>query len=503
MRRLIVILTLLWIVTGTYACATKKNAAGQAAAKQARAAAPLGAKEHTATLEVATGAKVVARTVLPKGFAPLPPTAPIWLQNGSQIALVGTKADRTFVVAFDAATLQNPRILASDFGPATPGGTIVGVAASPDGMTLAIAVAEPSTNQLEVVLHDAFAQGTGSRVASFPGQFDFASMSWLDGHTIALVLRASTKPPKPPPPAHDASHADAPPAEANQPVADNGGLFLIETTGLGAVKPLKIKCPLSHLSWSPDGRFAIGDGDPLTPPILIDRPKDFCAVLRSKEPINVLAWSPASDSFLYSTANVHTRGTFRYDVATGTSSLIAVASTAAAFTSAGKVLALGNQDLSWRRVAKAPEAPVLSELATFEPQVGELSIVPLGIRTLPALLVASHMVYTTVTDSAAIDLLSPGRPGPLRELIAYMVPPRTAFLLASGPAHGEVLMSWSPDGKEVAVLDGDANTSVLTIFSPAAELLAPPPPPEAAKPASPPGAARKRPPKPAPKHDTP
>lgn len=493
MQRLILMVALFAMVAGVYACAAKKSVP-ENAANQAAKAPPTTPKEHTATLEVATGAKIVARTVLPEGFAPTPPIAPIWLQNGSQIALVGTKSDRTFVVAFDSATLQNPRIVATDFGPATPGGAIIGIAASPDGMTLALAVAEPGNNQLELVLHDMIAQGAGSRVASFPGQFDAVSMSWLDSHTIALAMRG---PAQAPPVTAAAIAAGPPPANPN--TENGGGLFIVEATGLGAVKQLKVSCPLSHLSWSPSGRFAIGDGDPQTPPVLIDRARNFCAVLHSNEPITVLGWSPQSDSFLYSAASARTIGAFRYGLATGTSALIAVASTAAAFTSSGEILALGNQDLSWRRVAEAPDAPVLSELATFEPQMGEVRIVPLGVRTLPALLAASHMVYTTVNDSAAIDILAPGRPATLRELIAYLAPPRTAFLLASGPARGDVLMSWSPDGKDLAVLDGDARTSVLTIFSPAAELLAPPPPPGAAEP----NTAPKRPPPPAPRHDTP
>jgi len=439
----------------------------------------------------------VAKKVMPEGFAPST-TAPIWLQNGAQIVLVGTKSDRTFVVAFDSATLSNPRIIASDFGPATPGGSIVGVAASPDGMTLATAVAEPANNQLEVVLHDILTNGEGSRVASFPGQFDSVSMSWLDNHTIALALRAAAAPVPAPATAAPAGATIDRPAPVSP---ESGGLFMIETTGLGAVKQVKIKCPLSHLTWSRDGRFAIGDGDPRTPPILIDRPRNFCAVLRSKEPITVLAWSPRGDAVLYSMPSGRTIGTFRYDLATGTSSLIAVASSAAAFVGNGDVFALGNQDLSWRRIAQAPEAPVISELATFTPQAGEVRIIPLGIRTVPALLAESRMIYTTVSDSAAIDILAPGSPDPLRELIAYLLPSHVAFLLASGPARGNVLMSWSPDGRNLAVLDGDARSSMLTIFSPAAELLAPPPPPEAAQPAAPPTPTRT--PRPEPRHDTP
>lgn len=492
MQRSILALALFSMIACVYACAAKKNPA-ENAANQAAKAPPIAPKEHTATLEIATGAKIVARTVLPQDFAPMSPFAPIWLQNGSQIALVGTKSNRTFVVAFDSATLQNPRVVATDFGPATPGGTIIGVAASPDGMTLAMAVAEPGNNQLELVLHDSITQGTGSRVASFPGQFNAVNMSWLDSNTIALAMRGTALAP---PIIGAANNANA---SLTIPDAGNGVLYIVDTTGLGAAKQLKVSCPLSHLSWSPSGRFAIGDGDPQTAPILIDRPKNFCAVLHSREPIRVLGWSPQSDAFLYATAGASTIGTFRYDLAAGTSALIAIASTAAAFTSSGEILALGNQDLSWRRVADAPDAPVLSELATFEPQMSEVRIVPLGIRTVPALLAESQMVYTTVNDSAAIDILAPGRPSTLRELIAYLAPARTAFLLASGPARGDILMSWSPDGKELAVLDGDAKTSVLTIFSPAAELLAPPPPPAGA----PNAAAPKRPPRPAPSHDTP
>jgi len=493
MRRLTFIVILLAMAAGAAACAAKKPAAEQKATAAVKPPPQILPKERTATLEVATGAKIVARKVLPEGFAPSPPFVPIWLRNGAEIALVGTKAGRTFVVEFDAATLDNPHIVASDFGPGTPGGSIVDVAGSPDGMTLAVAVAEPAANQLDLVLHDVVAQGQGSRIASFPGQFDTVSMSWLDAHTIALALRAAVTPAPP--------IAGAPPAAQS---FDSGGLFIIETTGLGAVKQVKLKCPLSHLTWSPNGRFAIGDGAPHTPPVLIDRPRNFCAVLHSRDPIRVLAWSPRSDAFLYSTPTANTVATFRYDLATGKSVLIAISSSAAAFITSGDVFALGNQDLTWRRVAEAPAAPVTSELASFTPLAGEVRIVPLGIRTVPAMLAASQMVYTTATDSAALDVIAPGRPGPLRELIAYLLPPRTAFLLASGPALGGLLMSWSPDGKNLAVMDGDEKSSVLTIFSPAAELLTPPPPPEAAQPATPPEAAPpKRPPRPAPSHNTP
>jgi hypothetical protein len=503
MRRSIVILVLFALVAGLYACASKKKAAEEQAAREVPKLPLVIPREHTATLDIATGAKVVAKKVMPEGFAPAG-IAPIWLQNGAQIAVVGTKSDRTFVVAFESATLDNPRIVASDFGPATPGGKIVEVAASPDGMTLATAVAEPSSNQLDVVLHDILTSGEGSRIASFPGQFDSVSMSWLDNHTIALALRAAGAPVSPPAAPTAAGIAAAPPPLPVAPESTSG-LFMIETVGLGAVKQVKINCPLSHLIWSADGRFAIGEGAPGTPPVLIDRPRNFCAELRSREPIKVLAWSPRGDAFLYAMPSGHTIGTFRYDLATGTSSLVAISSQAAAFVGSSDVFALGNQDLSWRRIAQAPNAPVISELATFTPQAGEVRIIPLGIRTLPALLAESRMVFTTVNDSAAIDILAPANPLPLRELIAYLLPSHVAFLLASGPARGNVLMSWSPDGKNLAVLDGDANASMLTIFSPAAELLAPPPPPEAAQPAVSPTPTPEptRTPRPAPKHDTP
>lgn len=431
----------------------------------------------TATLEVAQGAKMVARTPLPHGFTPAPPYAPLWLKNGSRVAVAGTKDGGTMVIDFDADTLLDARVIATDFGRATPGGRIVDVAASPDGMTLALAVAEPVANLLEIILRDVIAQGDGSRIASFNGQFSLASMSWLDSHTIVLGLESS----RPPPPAN-AAPSDAGAAKLPPPPAS--GIYLIDTTGIGQVTDLgMVRCPLSRLSWSPDGRYALGMGGALAPPVLIDREKRSCSVLRSDGPVSVLSWSPSSDTVIYAAPARHgVVSIFSYDVSSGTARLIAISSSAAAYTSAGAILALGNQELTWQSLVRTPQAPVLTELALFDPETPAIRIVPLGIRTVAPMLAESRMVFTTVSDSAAIDILVPAAAGPLREIVSYLMGPRAAFLLASGPVRGPLLMSWSPDGKELALLDGDANASVLTIFAPFAELSAPPPLPEAAQP---------------------
>ncbi len=488
------------MLTALSSCSTKHETIQEKVARAQRAAMLAAPKVHTATLEVAAGAQIAARTILPEGFVPVPLIAPIWLQQGQQIVIVGTRANRTTVLALDSATLKNVRVIASDFGPDTPGGTIAGIAASPDGTNLALAMAEPASGQLGIWLRPLDAQNRSHQIASFPGQFGSISLDWIDSHTIALGMRSVS----PPPAAISPLAMTQPSANANPQVSGNGGLFLIDTNGPGATSQIKIDCPLTHLRWSPNGRFAIGAGDPHTPPVLIDRAKNSCTVLRSKDPISVIAWAPHSDSFLYSTAGLHEAlGTFRYDLIAGTSALIAVSSAAAAYTSDGEILALGNQDLSWRHLAESPNAPVSTELAMFEPQAPEIRIVPLGIRTLPPLLAVSRMVYALSSDSAAIDLITPGGAGPLRELITYLVAPRTAFLMASGPAHGEALLSWSPDGKELALIDGDGRSSMLTVFSPAAELQALPRSPGPSQPPGAPNPAPRRRPRPAPTHDTP
>jgi hypothetical protein len=76
------------------------------------------------------------------------------------------------------------------------------------------------------------------------------------------------------------------------------------------------------------------------------------------------------------------------------------------------------------------------------------------------------MVFTTASDSAAIDTFVPQPDRLLRELIDYSYPARSAFVLASGTARGPLSMSWSSDGRSLAIVDGDASLAMLTVIIP-------------------------------------
>jgi len=43
---------------------------------------------------------------------------------------------------------------------------------------------------------------------------------------------------------------------------------------------------------------------------------------------------------------------------------------------------------------------------------------------------------------------------------------KNAFVIAFGPARAPVMMNWSPHGRYLAIEDGDAAESALTIVSP-------------------------------------
>jgi hypothetical protein len=47
-------------------------------------------------------------------------------------------------------------------------------------------------------------------------------------------------------------------------------------------------------------------------------------------------------------------------------------------------------------------------------------------------------------------------------------PAQSAFMLAQGPARGPVMMSWSPDGHILAIVDGNARASTPMLMVPTA-----------------------------------
>jgi hypothetical protein len=409
--------------------------------------------ETTATLDLTNGIDVIGSTELPQGFTPDPDVPPMWLADFG-VAVAGSQNGKAVVLGLGGAKFNDRVTIANDFGPGALAGNILNVAASPDGMELATAVAEPANKRVNLMLVDSISGGDGHSVASFDGYYHVASMSWLNHDTLAIVLRESIAPTQTP------TNIDT--------ISSQSGLYLIGITGLGTVNHLdKIPCQLSHLSFSPNGRFAASEGDSAAAPAIVDVQSQTCEKIRSTAPIRILGWAPDSSAFLYAArGDSGAVGTFRFSLATARSTLVAVSSAAAAYASDGTVIAMGNAGLTWKRVIQDPEAPAKVEIAIIDPQTMQITINTLGFRTPPTMLAQSAMVFTTASDSAAIDAFVLLPNGLSRELIDYSYPTRSAFVLASGAGRGPLSMSWSPDGRALALVDGDASRSMLTVMIP-------------------------------------
>jgi hypothetical protein len=410
---------------------------------------------RTATLDITNGIRVAASSELPRGFVPNPNVPPMWLAQDMGIAVAGSIDGKGIVIGLGGPKMTDLTTIASDYGPGARTGRILAVAASPDGMELATAVADSTANRLNLMLIDSISGGDGHSVASFDGDYRIASLNWINRDTIAIVIRPST------PSAPVASNIDT--------IGSRSGLYLVGITGLGSTTHLdRIRCPLARLSFSPNQRVAVSAGDSETAPAIVNLQDQSCAELRVAAPIKVLGWAPDSSAFIYAATEPKSSnvGVFRFSLATGVTNVIAVSSSSAAYTSDGTVAAMGNSGLSWKRIARDPDAPAKAEIALINPRTAVVTINSLGFQTPPAMFAQSSMVFTTASDNAAIDTFVPQRDGLLRMLIDYSYPARSAFVLASGTARGSLSMSWSPDGRELAIVDGDASLAMLTVITP-------------------------------------
>ncbi|HWN57727.1 MAG TPA: hypothetical protein VNO74_06480 [Methylomirabilota bacterium] len=464
MSRSFLTLVLALVAAGLCACSTTADAP--------KPKPPFVARSQT--LEITNGIKVLTTVGMPNGFAPIAGHPPIWLQNGAEIGVIGTDNGHTIVYGLGGAGWRTGRILAAETGPrAVEAGTIVDVAASPDGMTLATAMVTADGKRLDVITRDLIATGAGNVIVSFDGHYDSASMSWLNGSTIAVGLRRH---PDPPPEAHLKSEQsqdqgeDSNELDTEPPTNPADGLQLIVIAGSSSVAPLKLPCAMSQLSWSEHGVYAVGQGDHDAPPIIIDRRKSTCTRFHVHEPIHVLDWDNDDEgSFLYvgPDPSRHTIGVYKYDIATGAEKLVAVSTAAASFTDGGDIIALGSQKLTFRGAIEHPEEPMLAQVAISEPDQGSVDLKSLGFNTTPNMFAESTMAYSKGSDDTVMQIYAPSAPVPWRKIVTYSLRTDTAFLLAAGPARGTVTMSWSPKGRWVAILDGDTSTgTVLSVLVP-------------------------------------
>jgi hypothetical protein len=399
---------------------------------------------HTATMDLAPEITVNALVATPPGFTPIAGQPPLWLQDNKELALTGTLEGRTEVLGLSGVRYKTVRLIAADGGPGAPKGKIVGLAASPDGLTLAVAEAEPG--RVEIVLRYVISNGGQNSVASFDGNFHAVSLTWLAPNTLAVGLAADST---------------AAPAQA-------GGLYLIHVLGTIEIEQVKIACPLSMLVFSPDARFAVGEGDQQTPASLFNLGNRKCWPVGVDGPIRVLGWAPGSGGFLYSApaGSGHGAGVFRYSIAGRKNNLVAVSSSAAAYTGAGVVMALGNRALNFQSAASAPDQRVTAQLASFDPLQSQTMVDTLGTPTTPAMMMASTMIYSRGFAQLALQLFVAGPGGPMREILTFSIIDRKAFVLASGPFHGVAVIGWSPVANRLVIFDGDGITGAVAVITP-------------------------------------
>lgn len=396
-------------------------------------------------MDLTPGIVVNALVETPPGFTPIVGQPPLWLQGDKEVALTGTLQGRTEVLGFSGGGFKHARLVAADRGPGAPHGKIVGLAASPDGLTLAVAEAEPG--RIEIVLRYVISNGGQNSVASFDGNFHAVSLNWVAPNTLAVGLAGESA----------ASSAEA------------GGLHLIHVLGAVTVEDVKLTCPPSMLVFSPDARFAVSEGDEHTPASLFDSRNGNCQQVSPDGPIRVLGWAPGSAAFLYSTPSgrAHGAGVFRYNLADGKTELMAVSSSAAVYTGEGIVMALGNRDLNPQTAASEPDKRVTAQLASFVPSQGQTVINTLGIPTTPAMMMASTMVYTHGFAQLALQLYADRPAGPSREIVTFSIVDRKAFVLASGSVRGVAVIGWAPNANHLVIFDGDGALGVLAVITPA------------------------------------
>jgi len=406
---------------------------------------------HTATLDVTFGLQVAGVAPLPGDFVPDLSRAPLWLRGGREVGLIGTRAGKGVMLGFSGVKLATQRVVIEDYGAGAPEGRLLDVATRRDGHTLATAVAAASGNRLDVNLVDASSPGDTLRIASLGGEFDSAQLTGLSSGNIALTAQAAS-------PAADELTTET----AAVPIS---GLYLITAGPPPSMRRLDgIKCPLSRLSFSPNDAVAVAEGTGSTPPAIVGIHGETCIGSFSAGPLQVLGWAPNSAAFLYRGAD---QGSiFSYDLLNGRRATIAISSGAAAYATDGTIIALGSQDLSWRRAAAEPMSQVKAQIALFDPHQSLKTINSLGLVTQPALLAQSTMVFSQISNDAIIDTAIPGTTGPVREIIEYSYPARAAFVLAHGAVQGPIAISWSPDGKQIAIVDGDATRGTLAVIAP-------------------------------------
>jgi len=401
------------------------------------------------SLTITSGIDLQGSVDLPAGFEADVGRAPMWLHYGTEIGVAGNADGKAIVLGFSGPDWRMQHVIAEDFGVGAPHGRLLDIAASPDGLTVATAVAEPAEKRIEVVLREAVSEGPGRPLESFDGAFSAAQLQWLNGSALMLVLRSNSI------------------VEAKDP-GELSVSHMMTTAGERETKAFApLGCGFPPLSFSPDGQWAVANDLGDAPAVLIDLKDGTCHPMRVRKLVRVLAWAPDSSLFLFAAEGQGmVPGVFSYDFTSGGIAVVAISSSAAAFANDGTVIALGNDTLSWQRAASAPNKNVVAQIALTPAGQGTTTINSLGFETRPNMLARSSMAFSEQSGDGMIDIEIPAAPVPLRELIEYSYPTREAFVLASGQAGPAIPLNWSPDGKLLALVDTGVQPNRLTVLAP-------------------------------------
>lgn len=391
---------------------------------------------------------VFASISLPASFTPRLGSSPIWLQQGAEVALEGSADGRTTVVGFSGSRFDQSRVIAQDGGPLAQSGTMLDLAASIDGQRMAAIVRE-SASQAVIVVRRLTTDSPDTPIAYVEGDYNAATLSWLGGQALAVSLQRHPADSKP----------------------EGMELHVIGIDGKEARPPAKLACDFTPLLWSPDGQHAFAGAASGAMLVSLEKKEVTCQPLQTAPQVRFLGWRPDSAAFLYFSqlAGINAGGgvgTFEYELQSGASRMIAIASSAAAYTKDGSVAVLGNRNLTWRGLATRPTTPVITELALIDTRNSQMTVTTLGLTTRASMLAASSMLYSATAQTVAMEMPLPGAPVNPLLLFYFQIPAKAAGVLASGTAGDLATMAWSPDGNLLAVLDAAAEGPTLAILGP-------------------------------------
>src|SRR6185437_12053199 len=159
-------------------------ALGGCAARKPAAAPPRPVVvEHLGSLKLAQGIEPVAVTKLPPDFLVDPAFAPLWWGQGSEIA-IGGKLDSRAALLGVSSPARMRLVAGGNDGPYRDD-RLLSASPSPDGMSLAMAYAEPQGDRIEVVVRDFVDAGPGRPVALLKGAYEAAQVNWIRADMIA------------------------------------------------------------------------------------------------------------------------------------------------------------------------------------------------------------------------------------------------------------------------------------------------------------------------------